>query len=100
MAVMGRPTKRNEATARVVVAAVKTGHSLARAAELAGVGRGTLLRWLRRGRAGEPQYRAFARRVDQARADRRAAEAAQWPDGTDWPGTPAEGGLSTLPAGG
>jgi hypothetical protein len=79
----GRPSKLTEKRREVIVAAVRRGHRLGRAAAEAKIGRSTVMEWLRRGRValeaaertGEPIpeiERRFAKLhhdVDAARQD-------------------------------
>ena len=59
-----------------IVACVQGGATIAEAACASGVAAATVRRWLSAGRAGRERYVAFAKAVDGARGDRKAAESA------------------------
>ena len=56
----GRPSKFTAANALAIVAEVTAGVPRDDAARAAGVGPSTVYRWLAKGRAGDPRFKAFA----------------------------------------
>lgn len=69
----GRPPKLNDALTRTIAASVKGGIGLARAAQMAGIGKATVFDWMARG-AREQQdgrdtrYTRFAKEIAESRA--------------------------------
>jgi transposase len=57
---IGKPLKLHDAITHVVLEAKRSGNSYRNAAKAAGIGRNTLLRWLRKGEAGTEPYTLFA----------------------------------------
>jgi hypothetical protein len=65
----GRTSKLTAVVRAIIVDQLRAGAFRAHAARAAGVGESTLDLWLRRGDAGEPAYRDFARDVRRAQAE-------------------------------
>lgn len=66
---MGRPSKLDDLTAQRVVQAVAKGVPRDTAARLARISPTTLYKYLRLGRAGDPEFVEFAQRVKAAEAE-------------------------------
>lgn len=70
---MGRPTKLTPELQAALVKAIRSGHSIASAAELVGIGERTIYDWRKAGEAGDatPELAEFAQALTQARAKSR-----------------------------
>ncbi len=65
---MARPTKLNDITERKILDATGKGLPRDTVAKLAGIEPSTLYLWLRKGRAGDPEYSEFSASVKRAEA--------------------------------
>jgi len=90
---MGRPTKLDPERTERIVAAIAAGVSRSAAAEAAGIGRSTLMRWLAAARDGDAGYQDFLDLVKKAEADaevamvkvvKSAAESGTWQAAAWW----------------
>lgn len=71
----GRPTVLSPEVEQAILVGIKSGLSLAEAAERAGVDRASLFNWMRWGRAGHPDFAAFFQHIQQEKARGRAGAA-------------------------
>lgn len=82
----GRPSGLDDLTAERIRQAVRKGATWAMAAQVAGIGRSTLMEWKARGKTGEQPYADFLDRLKRAQAERaeEALEKIQSAAGTSW----------------
>lgn len=79
-----RNSKLTPAVQASIVAWLRQGASVGRAAAMAGISRASVFSWVKQGREGDPDYEDFAIAVSKARAEYAQEQLAKINDAQDW----------------